>query len=329
MATTTLKRAVKKITDTFSGADDGEPEVYFIDEYGLKQWEREINPCIESGNNLLFQMKKFYAMETIAEFFAALTDPFQVYKTRHKIAHSDQFAQYDALGIEFTISVPKGFESVVDAAKQAQRYFKKKNQDYFAIKEGELQLTDAYYNRRNSKCYLTADKSNEKEALNFCRGVIESIEKIEPILARDPKNKDAIIHKSYTLPLPYFLKIVNTPSGPKLIPNPSFIKDQFGGTAHLRRYIPTAAEKKLARKDLIPNLGKRLKRLNVHDQHGFTGQYILCNESEIAKYEGQRKDGKINVLQNGDWSEQGRPYGTPLEFRQSSMKTPPTGRFEN
>jgi hypothetical protein len=73
--------------------------------------------------------------------------------------------------------------------------------------------------------FLTQSRE-EKTRQKLAVDLIRAIEALEPV-AKETMNEQAVKSKRYALPLPFPLRIVQTGSGAKIIPNSEWVKLGF------------------------------------------------------------------------------------------------------
>lgn len=305
---------------------DGKPilpdgaEMYYEDHFALKQWERELQPATETANILksIYERITGFKISNIGELYSLATNAPEFFRQQHTAANAEEIQRFTKLKIAFTIELPDRWDDVLHAVRRFSKHAGFITQQFLTIQNDEVVTTEKYYLRRNSRCYLYAVTPEEKERLSYCLEVISAIEKLEPILLKDPKHGKAVREKTYALPLPYFLKIVDTSKGPRLIPNHNFITDEFGGTGHTGRYILNKAERKAARMDAMPKLGEKWVMFKRLTRGASEAKLFTCLESEYPKL----KDPN-DILLPGSYNEFGESWGTPID-RTKSRPAPVT-----
>jgi hypothetical protein len=285
------------------------PELYFTDQRALQEAEREMSTVLRLGNELLRLFNRFYSIESIGEFAKLVSNPFEFYKVKHKTVHSDEFERFERIGAELAVKKPEGFQEVEQAARKIKGRFENNSRN-FVIKDGSFTLSQAYYDRLNSRCHLHAKSVEEKRRLQICQRVIDSLKDIEEEFAREygvkSWAKEALTRKLYAFPLPWVLKIAPVNGTLEIIPNRQYIEEHFGGSSHLGINIPTRHEQERLKKR--SNLGQKWVKFYRMMR---TGKEILYT-CEASKYD--KIKNPIDRLVPGFFNELGEPYGTPIDL---------------
>lgn len=295
--------------------------LYFKDDFAIAAFNREADNAIQSARSLLgqYQLVSGYQIRTISDLHSLAVNPEMFYKDQHIAENQGKLADLINLKVNFTIDLPSDWDSVLNAIKR----FAKHNtytvsakhfveQGLLMIDTNQIKLTDKFYERRNARCCHYATSPDEKDRLQFCNGVIAAIEKLKPRLERNQKLYSKALQEClWYYPLPYFLRSVKTMKGTIIIPNPSFISEEFGGTNHMGRLISTKAEERRARLDAMPKLGEQWVRFR-RPLAGGERKLFMCKQSEVEKY-----ITPLDELLPGFVNEFEEPWGTPIDRTRS------------
>jgi hypothetical protein len=322
MATVTLKKAAQKISEVFNSnsEDGGKPILYFEDDRILREWEQTFNPILEAGTRFIRAWNDVakYPIQDISRLEYAWNNPAALYREEYKIENEEKLQNFIGLDIDITtlIRLPSDFDRVVSAAKELKKRIGDKKRNYFMLDGDQLILSNAAYERRNRSAYYFASTAEEKMNLSIAEEIRVAMERLATVVPHANKDtgKEAIATKRYCHPLPHPLKLVYTLSGWRLIPNPAFVKNGFKGTSILGFYPKTDEEKKLAIQDEVMRLGERMKKIQVIGESGLpTGDVIVCPPEDVDKYFWGPGRMRKNVVLDGFYNSEGKPYGIPLK----------------
>lgn len=310
-----IQKATKKIPNGFSQEAD-EPILFFTDQEILKAFDHDMNPVIQAGNVFLNSYLKAtgFKIETIDSLNAFGKNPEAFYKNLFYKANEKDFDHLTKLKLDFAsmISIPENFSEVINCWNKFNRYFQNKPANFFTIEAGKLELTQAAYEKRDLKAYLKATTPEEKERLKISSDILKAMEQLEPLLKREKNMQGAIEHKLYFHPLPYQLKRIPTTDGWKIIPNPSWVEQSWGGTNFLGHYLLSIAEKRQARRDAMPEFGPKWIKFYRKMKTGGE-QLFTCPESEYEKH----KIPTADRLVPGFFTEAGDEWGVKIDRTKS------------
>lgn len=286
-----------------------EPVCYYTDHAVLKNFDRESEPGIMAGNLCLQTYKRVtgFELKTYESLSQMIQNPDEFYREQFYQANQKDFATLSKLKLDYKtlIELPEGFEEVRTKAAK----FAKHNTANFEMKDGQIVHSKKAITRRDSRAYLIATTSEEKDRLKNCLEMIQVFERIEAELEATMKPsqfKTLKESKAFAKPLHHCLKIVADENGKAiLIPNPQYVKESFGGV-----FYPTKAQIQNAKKDAAPKLGVPHLKVKVKMQSGAT-HYYLVEQTEEAKF--RAKFGPAAEWLDGLWNENDRPYGEALK----------------
>lgn len=291
-------------------------ELVYQDQHMIDEFHRRQRDVISAANALLktYESSTGYKIDSLQQLIDLGSDPQKVIHDQHLSAKGTELKKFSDMGVDVQINYNKITNGKLDLIKSEAKRFSdlmtRSNPDYLELTKDGIRLSEFATNYIEQKASIFAVSVDEKYRLDICRRFIELYSEIENHLQKSLRPSQFEQVKKNLLfarPLPYFLRIVPGENGaPVLGALPKFIAEGFDG---LQGFPADKRTRELAERDSRPRLGLPHLKAKVTLASGET-RFFLIEKKDEEKY--RNRWGSSAEWLAGQWSEQDKPYGTPL-----------------